>query len=121
MQTLEAMLSLLLFCAAVPSLLLPPPQQIPTDDSLYRLQLAEDAWRVLYLRGAFRDFGVLKEAAVESELASLGEETGLCFFMEGVRLTNCRGGMSAHSLAATISRTVIYEGKARQVSFSIGK
>jgi hypothetical protein len=121
LQTMEAMLSFLAFSAAASSILLPLDPSGPLDDSLYRLQLAEDAWRMLYLRGALRDFGEGSVAAAESELGMLGEETGLCFFIDGVRITNCRGGGEAHMIVSSITRVVIFDGKARTVTFSMGK
>ena len=119
MQTLEAILSFLFFVWAA-SLLLFSFEQPSVDDSLYRLQLTEDAWRVLYLRGNFEDFNGQKKAGLESEFGKIGQETGLCIFMDGIRFTNCRGGDEQHSITSSITRTVIHEGKPESYTFSIG-
>ncbi len=119
MQTVEAILSLLVFSSISASFLSVMDDQAPLDDSLYRLQLAEDAWRVLYLRGDLRDLDG-PSGAVESDLGLLGEETGLCYFFSGVQATNCRGG-EPRLIVASIRRTVISGGKPEAVSFSLGK
>ncbi|MBI5046920.1 hypothetical protein HZC07_04290 [Candidatus Micrarchaeota archaeon] len=119
MQTIEAILSLLFFLSGV-SLLFPaiPAQKI--DDSVYRIQLVEDSWRVLYLRGDFRDFGDSNRDKFEQELASFGNETGLCYFVDGIVFTNCRDG-NEHEIVASLTKTVIYDGLPRKVTFSIGR
>jgi len=122
MQSLEAMLSLivLVWCA---SLLLAPLEGQRTDDSLYRLQLVSDAWRVLYLRGDFQDFGDAKQAQIDGDLETLGYETALCFFLEGTRFTNCRGGGQdqKHEPLVSLHRTVVEDGLPKEVMFSVGK
>jgi hypothetical protein len=120
MQTLEAMLSLLFF-ASIASLALSEAPAPRLDDSLYRLHLAEDAWRVLYLRGDFRDFNASSRAHVEAEMAIIHDRTGLCIFMSGVEFTDCRNEPWEHDMVASISRTVIYDGHPRRVSFSLKK
>lgn len=120
MQALEAMLSLLAFGAISLPLICGMEDQRQLDDSLYRLQLAEDAWRVLYLRGDFRDFGDSSRAAVESDLVALGDETGLCFFLKGVEITNCRSG-ELRWMTASLRRTAVYGGKPRAFAFSVGR
>ncbi|MEW6748078.1 MAG: hypothetical protein AB1295_00010 [Candidatus Micrarchaeota archaeon] len=108
MQTIEAFLSLLVFLSISSLALASHPGPMPTDDSLYRLQLADDAWRVLYLRGDFQDLGPESRSMVEADLAFIGEQTGLCIFMRGMEFTNCRGGEERHVAVVSIKRTVIY-------------
>ena len=117
MQTLEAMMSLLFFLSAA-SMALASFETRPADDSLYRLQLAEDAWRVLYLRGNFRDLDDARD--IEPDMTEIGEQTGLCLFIDGIEATNCRGGTEAHEMAASVTRTAIYRGEPATVTFSIG-
>jgi hypothetical protein len=120
MQTVEAMLSLAVFLSillcAVPAL---EDAQGP-DDSLYRMQLAQDAWRVLYLRGDFEDFGEGRRGAIEKDLDVLGRETSLCIFLNGTRFTNCRGGRISHTISVSLSRTLILDGQPAVVRFSLG-
>src|SRR4030095_9454878 len=119
MQTLEAMISLLVLS----SILLYYASAAtagPLDDSLYRLQLAEDSWRVLYLRGDFEGFGDKSGDRVQTDLETLGSQTGLCFFMSGLRMTNCPGG-NKHQEMVRLGKTVIYDGAPKKIAFSIGK
>lgn len=119
MQSFEAVLSLI-FLVSILSLSLQLAMERPLDDSLYRMQLAEDSWRVLYLRGAFQDFGESKRAELEGDLALLGDETHLCYFIDGIGFTNCRGGSEDHEMTASLRKTVLYDGTPRSVTFSVG-
>jgi len=120
MQTFEALVSFLFFVFLSSYLLGLTEEQRHVDDSLYRIQLAEDAWRVLYLRGSFEDFGPNKRAQLEEELDTIEEETALCVFIDGVFMTSCRGGSQEHQLTASLRKTVLYDGEPRNVTFSIG-
>ena len=73
----------MLFLVSLLSLFYPFEEPNYVDDSLYRAQLVEDIWRVLYLRGNFEDFNTAKHGEVEAELIALGEETDLCIFLKG--------------------------------------
>ena len=53
MQTLEAVISFSVFMLFTTYVLLQIDDYSGVDDSLYRYQLANDVWRVLYLRGGF--------------------------------------------------------------------
>lgn len=119
MQTLEATISFLFFVWAA-SMMLASFEPQKTDHSLYRLQLVEDAWRVLYLRGNFEDFNEQKEDDLEKEFQEITRQTSLCLFMDGVRITSCRGGEGLHEITASVTRTVIYEGKPKTFTFSAG-
>jgi len=120
MQSLEAVISLMFFLS-ISSVLLSVQPHRHIDDSLYRLQLAEDAWRVLYLRGDFQDFDEGKRETLETDMADIGEKTSLCLFLDGTRFTNCRGGDDRHEIFISIRRTVIFRGKPEALSFSLGK
>jgi len=121
MQSIEAIISLLVFLSLSAVFIAQLGQPNPPDDSLYRLQLAEDAWRVLYLQGHFHDFNEGKRLALEEDMKKITDETGLCVFMEGTEITSCRGGDEEHVMTASLSKTIIVDGKPKTVSFSIGK
>ena len=117
MQSLEAFLSLLFFVSILFSVI-PAIEQKPVDDSIYLLQLAEDSWRVLYLRGNFQDLSGFSRVAVESDMAKIGDLTGLCFFIDGIQFTNCRSG-EPHQILISIPKTVIFEKSAKTCTFSV--
>ncbi len=121
MQTIEALISLEIFLiAGVSIMLMSIISPVPVDDSLYGLQLAGDAWRVLYLRGDFTGLSDDGRGAIENDMREMGEGTGLCFFISGVEFTNCRD-QENHPALASVSRTVFINGIPRRVSFSIAK
>lgn len=117
MQTLEAMISLVFFIWTV-SLLMSSYSVPPADDSLYRMQIAGDAWRVLYLRGELQDLESLEQ--LEPALEPLASGTGLCIFINGIEATNCRGGVEGHDVTVSLLRTVILDGEPTQITFSLG-
>jgi hypothetical protein len=120
MQSIEAVISLLVFLSLSAMFIAQLGQPNPPDDSLYRLQLAEDAWRVLYLQNHFHDFSNASRQALEEDMRNITEETGLCIFMDGTDITSCRGGDERHTMTASLSKTIIKDGKPKTVSFSIG-
>lgn len=132
MQSMEAIISLFFFVALSTSMLLQLDSRRDVDDSLYRAQLAEDAWRVLWLRGDFAGFGNTSllgtDAEMDRELAgrtradvdALGSETGLCVFLAGVVSTNCRG-VPGTETTVSVERTVIYRGMPSRLTLSMKK
>jgi hypothetical protein len=120
MQSLEAVISLMVFLMMASAMVFPAMKQGPSDDSLYRLQLADDAWRVLYLRGGLTGLNDQKRAIVETDMQEMGRQTSLCFFISGIEFTNCRD-QEQHGRLASISRLVFIDGEARRVAFSIAK
>ena len=120
MQTVEAMISFLFFVAIATPMLLQLEAQHDVDDSPYRMQLAEDAWRVLCLRGTLHNITNESTGSVERELSAVGDETGLCMFIDGVRFTNCRDGRK-RTITASLRKTVFYDGTPQGVTFSIGR
>lgn len=121
MQTLEAIVSFVFFLSLCSHLLLSLEESRYTDDSIYRIQLAEDVWRVLHLRGNFKDFEAADRDGLEKDFALIENETGLCIFMDGVQFTNCRGDSQPHHITASLTKTVIYDGAPKSFRFSIGK
>jgi hypothetical protein len=121
MQSIEAAISLLVFVSLASAFLLQlaPPGQ--PDDSLYRIQLADDAWRVLSLRGDFQDFGEGKRETIERDMGEIGRMTGFCIFISGVEFTNCRSGGEGHEAVVSIKKTIISDGVPKIVTFSLRK
>jgi len=118
MQSIEAMLSLLIFLSIAALAIAADPGPPPIDDGLYRVQLAEDAWRVLYLRGDFKDFRG-ERGAIEADMETIGGLTGLCLFMDGIEFTNCRGGENPHEGQISLRRTVLLDGNPMTVTFTL--
>lgn len=94
MQIMEAMVSLI-FLISFLSIVAADQKAKAIDDSLYKYQLANDVWRVLYLKGDFKDLSFISESLdrrnAENDLKIIGNITGFCIFIGGERLTNCRG------------------------------
>jgi hypothetical protein len=129
MQTVEAMISLMVLVAVV-SAMLSGMDGREVDDSLYRVQLAGDAWRVLYLRGDFGEFGEPKRGALEADMQEISDETGMCVFLGGTLFSTpgeaaggmCRGaGASARETTASLEKTVIWNGTARSLAFTLAR
>lgn len=121
MQSIEAVLSILVFSSIALAFSGPLSDDGGIDDSLQRLYLAQDAWRVLQLRGDFQDFHLGHDSALKEDVDSITDLTGLCVFMTGsTRYTSCRGG-ERHEITASIRRTVIVGGVPWKVTFSLGK
>jgi hypothetical protein len=117
MQTFEAIISLVFFIWAA-ALLLTSHDASGYDDSVYRLQLAGDAWRVLYLRGDFA--GLTDLESIEPGLDEISRQTGFCVFVDGITATSCRGGGQEHEIAVSLQRTMVINGIPRQVTLSLG-
>jgi hypothetical protein len=118
MQTLEAMLSLVFFIWAA-ALAVSSYEVQSHDDSLYRLHLAGDSWRVLYLQGKLQNITDIK--LLEPSLDEMNQKTGLCFFIDGISATSCRGGTESHEITVSLSRTLLVKGIPRQITLSVGK
>ncbi|MDO8553293.1 MAG: hypothetical protein Q7S22_00670 [Candidatus Micrarchaeota archaeon] len=123
MKTLEATISLFIFLIFVTSVLADlKPQKI--DDSLYRYELASDAWRVLYLRDDLHNFSDdslnLARDRAENDLTKMTEITGLCMNIEGVRVQSkqCRSKELKESTVA-IKRRLFAGDEAKEVSLTI--
>jgi len=121
MQAIEASLSLFVFASILTMLLGAAEEPRGIDDSLYRMQLAQDAWRVLYLRHDFQDFGEGNREAIERDMDEIGEQASLCIFLDGIWSTNCRGGHEGHEMTLTMRRTVVSGGSPRRLVFSLGQ
>jgi hypothetical protein len=115
-KTLEAAISLVVLVSFLSVGLLHYPVQ---HSRLYEYELAEDAWRVIYLRGGFgpewklvegctsldEGCGVLwpDEASLNREAERITELTGLCVAMDGLQVASCLPGEGALVLHKTVS------------------
>lgn len=109
MQTLEAIISLLVFVALLPQFL--SIEEKPVDDSLYRMQLANDIWRALYLKSDFEDFSFAEYNAArnnaEADLNKITKSTGICIFIGGEKLTSCRGEKTGEQIITTEKMLIV--------------
>ncbi len=124
MQSFEALISLLVFVSIASSMIMSIQAPHELDQSLYGYQLANDAWRVLYLKGNFRDLDSEDELGrilMEDDAQEIKDMSGLCLFMMGTRYTNCRGGSVSHENIASVRKVVIEGGEPRQLTFSLTK
>ncbi len=115
-KTLEAAISLVVLVSFLSFGLLHYPVQ---HSQLYEYELAEDAWRVLYLRGGFEPLwkladgcsgledgcGVLwpNEDKMNVDVERITELTGLCVAMDGLQVASCLPGEGAIVLHKTVS------------------
>jgi hypothetical protein len=120
MQTFEALVSL--FTLVLMAAMLVSGEEMKLDTSLHVQHVANDAWRVLYLRGDFRDVhtdlgGLELPAAAKEDLDKIGEMTGYCIYFAGVRGTNCPGIETRQIL--TLEKTIIADGVPAKAAFTI--
>jgi hypothetical protein len=120
MQTIEALISLVVFLSMAILMLNSMQQPYQPDDSLYRMQLGGDIWRVLYLKGSFEDFDGLGRPALESDAIQIQDMTGFCIYIGGIRNTNCRGARGDETIVS-MQKIVIQNGHPKQVTFSVHK
>lgn len=100
-KTLEAAISLVVLLSFLSFGLLHYPVQ---HSRLHEYELAEDAWRVLYLRGGFDvsepESGNRK---LNADAERISELTGLCVAMDGLQVASCLPGEGAIALHKTVS------------------
>lgn len=111
MQTIEAIISLLVFLSILPLVLSSIESHVP-DDSLYRLHLANDVWRVFYLRGDFEDFD---KAALNRDAGRITKLTGLCIGFEEEDVTSC----VSDSELIRIKKTAIVGGIPKTITMAV--
>ena len=95
MQSIEAVISLMCLVMLLSFLLGAAADQQGIDDSLYKFQLANDVWRILFLKGHLQDFSFDQASTqrdlVEQDLEEIHFLTGLCTHMGGIKASSCRG------------------------------
>ncbi len=118
MQTLEAIISFTVFMLFTSYVLLQLEDYNGVDDSLYRYQLANDVWRVLYLRGNFEY--LQDESQLDDELNEIDDMTGLCTYVGGQRGTSddCRGKPTLEHIAS-VEHVLLLNGNAEQRMLSL--
>ncbi len=120
MQSLEAFLSLFFLVLISISVLSFEEKRI--DDSLYKLELANDVWRVLYLKGDFEDFsfneGNKAAARAGQDLKQITEMTGICVFIGGERLTSCRGEETGEHIIS-IKKLLVVDGAPQKITLTL--
>jgi hypothetical protein len=101
LKTVEALIALVVLLSFSSFQLLHQPVQ---HSSLYQYELAEDAWRVIWLKGGLRPslhdewtgetFGI-NELAMDESADKITELTGLCVEMDYMQATSCIPGEGA--------------------------
>lgn len=90
MKFIEAIFSLVvltLICMSVLNITLAP--KTPT---IYKEQLAQDIWRIVQLKYEnLPSIGSPNWIKLNADLMKIKDMTGLCVYMKGVRISNCRG------------------------------
>jgi hypothetical protein len=126
MQSAEAVISLMVLVSICMPMLATFASQPQIDDSLYRYQLANDAWRVLYLRGGLRNLSISSQNPVrdslEGDMETIYGLTGLCAYLEGVRVApqECRSAGIAENVA--VLHKALYDGGVRRdATFTLAK
>ncbi len=85
MKSFEALLSLL---AVVSFSLMVLQQHAELDDALYKYQLANDVWRIWYLKGHLATFD---KHGMNSDAEKITELTGNCIYLEEEDVASCIG------------------------------
>ncbi len=106
LKTVEALISLAVLLSFLSFSLLHYPVQ---HSRLYEYELAEDAWRVIYLRGGLEPEWGAEEVLgpdrdrMNEDAERVTELTGLCVAMDGLQVASCLPGEGAMVLHKTIS------------------
>jgi len=124
MQSMEAIISLMVLASICAYMLSGSAEQQGMDDSLYRYQLVNDVWRVLYLRGDFRDLslgsGDPVKQRLEDDLGRIESLSGLCTYFSGVRATSCPG-QKADVRVGSVTRLVFLDGAPANATLMVAK
>ncbi|MDD5096213.1 MAG: hypothetical protein PHY95_01730 [Candidatus ainarchaeum sp.] len=101
LKTVEALIALTVLLSFSSFQLLHHPVQ---HSSIYQYELAEDAWRVIWLRGGLQPamhdewmggvFGI-NERRIDEDADRITELTGLCVEMDALQATSCIPGEGA--------------------------
>ncbi len=111
MQTLEAIISFTVFMFFSSGVLLEISDEGKVDDSLYRYQLANDVWRVLYLQKDFEDFSFdsssPKRDAVQEHLTEIYDKTKICAYLGGIKATSCDSSTSCRADISSVQHVLL--------------
>lgn len=123
MQTLEAIISMFVFVAFASFLMLQLDNYNGLDDSLYRYQLANDVWRVLYLHGDFRDFSFTSASASRDDaqvhLEEIYDSSGVCAYLGGIRATSCPSESSCAEKVSSVKHVLIDGGIPKRTTLTL--
>lgn len=123
MQTLEALLSLLFLLSILSIFYFSIESASPSsiDSSLYKFLILKDTYRSLSLRGNFQDFSssIDSISQFDSEFEKIGNLTSKCYFLEGIKRTNCRGGNLSHQKIISSELVVVENNYPKKVVLSI--
>ena len=117
MQTVEALISFTFFLFFATYMLTQLDYAKP-GYALYEYQLANDAWRVLYLKGALNDFASGSPGAALA-MEEIGSKTGFCIYAQGVQTTNCRSSQSCSAQKISLRKTWFDAGMPKQLDFTV--
>lgn len=121
MQTLEAILSFFFFVLITSAMLYSWGYVDSLDYSLYRMQLAGDVWRVLYLRGSFDNLWSIDSfpESAHQDAERIEELTGLRVYIAGLRLTSHPGGPAAKEDFMMLNKVLVVGSTPKNVTFSL--
>ena len=117
MQTLEAIISFTFFMFFATFMLAQLDYTKP-NYSLYQYQLANDIWRVLYLKGALKDYSSSNLFA-EQIMTDIYDGTRLCSYIEGIQTTSCRGGPACSGYNITMKKVWFEDGVPKEMAFKV--
>lgn len=120
MQTIEAVFSLAFFVLIISAMDCVEDKEKELDSSLYRVQLAGDVWRVLYLKGAFDNLEYLGCSSSDSceHVKKTEEMTGMRIYIGGTRFSG-PGGVHPEKEYIRMKRILIVGSTAKNVSFTL--
>jgi hypothetical protein len=123
MQSLEAIISLMVLVSILSYMLGGIGEKAPLDDSLYRYRLAGDVWRTAYLKGHFKDLDTTKNHptrdALQQTFENITDKTDLCIYFGGKLVSSCPQEKMTQKLV-TINRVAYDKGEARNITLSLG-
>lgn len=111
MNTLEAIFSFLVLLSLLPFIINIPDYSV--DNSHYSLKLAEDIWRVLYLRGDLEGFD---KDALNKDVEEISTLTSLCISVEEEDVASC----IPEGQPLVIKRIAFIKGNPKIISLKIG-
>lgn len=111
MNTLEAIFSFLVLVSLLPLFL--GIQTYSVDSSHYDLKLAEDIWRVLYLKG---DLGYFNKNSLNKDLKEIEKSTSLCVSIEEEDVASC----IPNETTVVIKRVAFINGNPKVITIFVG-
>ena len=113
MQTIEGIVSFLVFIS-IAGMILMSVEEKGVDDSLYRYQLGNDVWRVLWLRGGLTHFD---KGILQSDVEKISENTGLEIYFEEEDV----GTLIEGKEIIVIKKIAVVRGEPKEITMVISK